>query len=136
LAKKLSKAEVLYMPPQVITPGGSPRGASCGECALRVTTLEGENCAFVHIDGTADTRISYKKGICGLYIGGDREFINNPVPTVPRSVAGYVEGRFVPTKCGGCEYYLPSPENKNYGDCAKVEGPIEFWGCCNSFEEK
>jgi hypothetical protein len=124
------------MPSQVLNPGESPTGASCGKCALRVTTHLGGECAIVYIDGTADTRVSYEKGVCGLYIGGDRELVNNPVPTVPRSVAGYIEDSGVPTHCGNCEYYSPNVETYNWGRCAKVEGGIEFYGCCNSWESK
>lgn len=125
------------MPPQVLNPGASPTGASCGACALRVTTGTGENCAFVHIDGTSDTRVSFKSGVCALYIGGDQEFINNPVATVPRSVAGYIEDdRGVPTKCGNCEYYESDLENSRTGRCSKVEGLIQFYACCNFWERK
>lgn len=125
------------MPPQVLNPGVSPQGASCGLCALRVTTNSGENCAFVHIDGTADTRVSYETGVCGLYIGGNQEYVNNPVPTIPRSVAGYIQNsRYVPTHCGNCEYYEQHLEAARTGSCKKVEGLIHFYGCCNAWEKK
>jgi hypothetical protein len=124
------------MPPQVLNPGESPTGASCGKCALRVTTYSGENCAIVHIDGTSDTRVSYEKGVCGLYIGGDSELANNPVPTVPRSTAGYLESRSVPTHCGNCEYYTASSGDSRTGECKLVEGIIEFWACCNAWESR
>jgi hypothetical protein len=126
------------MPPDVLNPGENRlKGASCGLCALRVTTGSGENCAFVYIDGSSDTRVSYSKGVCGLYIGGDREYVNQPVPTVPRSVAGYVEdNRGVPTKCGNCEYFEPALESRYAGSCKKVEGLIQFYGCCNAWERK
>ena len=134
--EKLSKSTVLYMPPTVLNPGQSPTGASCGLCALRCTTGRGEECAVVFIDGTSDTRVSYKKGVCGLYIGGERELAREPVPTVPRSVAGYYEGRDVPTHCGGCEYYESALESANTGACRKVEGLIHQFGCCNAYEKR
>jgi hypothetical protein len=125
------------MPPMVLNPGGKYHGASCASCALRVTTSHGEECSVVYIDGTADTHVSFEKGVCGLYIGGDRELINNPVPTVPRSVAGYIEdSKNVPTHCGNCEYFRGNPESRYHGSCAKVEGLIHFYGCCNAWEPK
>ena len=132
---KISKAEALYFPPTVLNPGESPTGASCGKCALRCTTRLGEECAIVFIDGTADTRVSFKKGVCGLYVGGCRELIGEPLPSVPRSVAGYYEGAGVPTHCGNCRHYQDSGDFAN-GTCAKVSGPVKFWGCSNLWEAK
>ena len=129
---KISKAAALYMPPSVLNPEGRPEGASCGKCALRITTAHGGTCSVVHIDGSSDTGVSYEKGVCGLYIGGDRELISEPVPTVPRSVAGYIESRNIPTHCGNCEYFHGTRETA--GSCEKVEGLVQFFGCCNLWE--
>jgi hypothetical protein len=132
---KLDKAAVLYMPPTVLNPGESPTGASCGKCALRCTTVKGDECAVVFIDGTADTRVNYEKGVCGLYIGGSRELVNFPVPTVPRSAAGYIESaRAVPSYCGRCEYFEGGDNPGGTASCKKVEGLVAYFGCCNLYE--
>lgn len=122
------------MPPAVLNPNQRPEGASCGACALRLIGIE-ETCAFVHKDGTADCRVSFEKGVCGLYIGGRPVGADRAMPTVSRSVAGYYEGPGVPTHCGNCEYFQSVGGESRSGTCTKVEGLVNAFGCCNFWSQ-
>ena len=135
MAEKLNKAVVLYMPPQVLNPGESPTGASCGKCMMGLKEVSA--CTIVYIDGTSRTNVDLERGVCGLYVGGGPVSVNDHkiMPTVPRSVAGYIESPGVPTHCGNCEYWQGSGESR-VGACRKVEGIINFWACCNAWEQE
>jgi hypothetical protein len=127
LKKKLDKAVVLYFPAKVL---GSNVGAHCGDCWKFIGSESGEG-KCIEVEGN----INGPHGVCGLYINGrvfDGSQPDLPVPVekIPQSVAGYVE--IGPTHCGNCEYY----EGKEFSDgpCAKVEGKVEYDGCCNQWE--
>jgi hypothetical protein len=119
---KLDKAVVLYFPAAAI---GTASGARCGRCWK---FIEGGMC--VEVEGEIDS----KRGVCGLYVEGPA-FQERPkidVTQISKKVAGYIEKG--PSHCGGCEYYGAGTAAQ--GPCAKVEGIIDFEGCCNAWEEK
>lgn len=129
--EKLDPAVVLYMPPATLNPDGRHEGARCGRCMMYMPDLKA--CTIVYVDGKKDTSVSGERGVCGLYVGGKPMKSNEthkPMPTVPRSVAGYYEGDDVPTRCGKCKYFIAEEEA-----CQKVAGKIEANGCCNAYEK-
>lgn len=129
--KKLSQYVVLYMPSAVLNPDGKPEGSRCGRCMMYLPDRKA--CTIIHKDKTKDTSVSGEHGVCGLFVGGkptNSSDAHKPMPTVPRSVAGYIEGKDVPTRCGNCKNFV-SPH-----DCTKVESPVEAFGCCNQWQEK
>lgn len=125
---KLEKAVVLYMPGKVI---GSNVGAHCGDC-WKFVGMEAGPGVCIEVEG----KIQPAHGVCGLYCNG-RVFdgvapkLPKPVKKVSKAIAGYVEEG--PTHCGGCEYYQGGA--KPVSTCEKVEGDIEYNGCCNQWEE-
>lgn len=131
---------MLYMPPDVLNPEGEHEGARCGRCMMFMPDLEA--CTIVHEDDSDSTEVSGKKGVCGLYVGGEPMESNEhhkPMPTVPRSVAGYYEGEGVPTHCGNCRYFLAvsaTGKPAERGECRKVKGTVHRFGCCNHYEVK
>ena len=119
--KKLDKAVVLYFPGKDI---GAATGARCGICWKFITSGE-----CVEVEGD----INPVRGICGLYCHGTpRTEDPEGVDRVSKEVAGYAN--VGPTHCGDCEYY-GGGEAKS-GPCEKVEGTVEYSGCCNHWEEK
>ena len=117
---KLDKAIVLYFPAPVL---GSAVGAHCGDCWKFIEGAGGSG-SCREVEG----RINAAHGICGLFVNGREE----PESKVSQKVSGYVETG--PTHCGNCEYY--GGGNGARGPCAKVEGFVEFEGCCNHWEPK
>jgi len=128
--KKLDKAVVLYMPGKVL---GSNVGAHCGDCWKFVGSETGKPGECIEVDGP----INPAHGVCGLYVNG-RVFdgVKPNLPCYPKKVskkiAGYVE--IGPTHCGNCDEKLGG--SSPVSECKKVEGEIEFLGCCNRWEEK
>lgn len=144
--EKLASSIPLYFPERVLndsTPRGSGPGARCGKCMM---AREDGKCFGVYLDedekkplNKRRSPVSLKKGVCGLYTPGKPHKVEDgdPMPTVPRSSAGYYEGEGVPTHCGNCRNYRPHKEE--VGECVKVEGiggEVEKYGCCNSWKLK
>jgi hypothetical protein len=128
--EKLDKAVVLYMPAKTL---GSNVGAHCGDCWKFVGSEGGPYGSCIEVDG----RISGPHGVCGLYVNG-RVFdgVKPNLPTevvkISKEIAGYVE--LGPTHCGNCDEKLGGDSLRS--ECKKVEGEIEFFGCCNRWEPK
>jgi hypothetical protein len=128
-AGKLDKAIVLYFGEEAL---GSKVGAHCGDCWKFVGSEAGEG-KCIEVAGP----INPAHGVCGLYVNG-RVFdgvkpeLPTPVVQITKVLAGYVEQG--PTHCGNCEYYGGTKDGK--GSCKKVAGTVEFFGCCNHWEEK
>lgn len=112
--QKIRKDAVLYFPPSAI---GERGGAHCGACFMYITTGK---CAAVVGD------IDPKNGVCGLYVNG-RPSDTGRMGTLPKRFADYTENG--PTHCGNCEYYGGGEHQE--GECEKVEGPVQYHGCCN-----
>ena len=126
---KLDKAIVLYFPAKIL---GSAVGAHCGDCWKFVGSETGPG-KCIEVEGA----INPAHGVCGLYVNG--RVFDGVKPRLPESVhqvskltAGYIEEG--PTHCGNCEYYRGYQQPR--GVCAKVEGFVEFEGCCNHWEQK
>lgn len=121
-AEKLSKQVVLYFPAKVIV---EKSGAHCGKCMMFFKDRGEGRCTVV------EGKIDGPNGVCGLYVHG-----KHSGPTmdgmIDKSVVGYIEDG-PPTQCGNCEYYVGGP---TIGICKKVEGRIEFYGCCNAWEAR
>jgi hypothetical protein len=126
---KLDKAVVLYMPASVL---GAKVGAHCGDC-WKFFGNEGGTGSCIEVAGP----INPARGVCGLYVGGrvfDGRKPNLPVPVVQvsKEIAGYVEQG--PTHCGNCDEKLGGESLRS--ECKKVAGEIEYYGCCNRWEER
>lgn len=128
-SKKIDKAVVLYMPGKVI---GSNVGAHCGDC-WKLVGSESKSAECIEVEGD----INPAHGVCGLYVNG--RVFDGAKPNFPRypkkiskKTAGYIERG--PTHCGNCEEKLGG--DSPVSECKKVEGEIEFFGCCNRWEEK
>jgi hypothetical protein len=126
---KLDKAIVLYFSDAAL---GSHVGAHCGDC-WKFIGGEGKEGKCIEVDGG----INPAHGVCGLYVNGrvfDEAKPKLPVPVVriSKQIAGYIEEG--PTHCGNCEYYKGSEDGS--GPCEKVEGTVEFFGCCNHWEKE
>jgi len=127
--EKLDKAVVLYMGDEVL---GSHVGAHCGDCWKFVGSESGTG-KCIEVDGP----INPAHGVCGLYVNG-RVFdgikpkLPEPVHRISKEIAGYVEQG--PTHCGNCDEKLGGDALTSL--CKKVEGTIEFFGCCNRWEPK
>jgi hypothetical protein len=126
---KLDKAIVLYFPADAL---GSNVGAHCGDC-WKFIGSESAPGKCIEVAGP----ITPAHGVCGLYINGrvfDGVKPNLPVPVaqISKQVAGYIEQG--PTHCGNCEYYRGTEEGS--GPCAKINGTVEYFGCCNHWESE
>jgi hypothetical protein len=126
---KLDKAIVLYFPGETL---GSKVGAHCGDCWKFIGSEAGPG-QCIEVAG----EITPAHGVCGLYVNG--RVFDGVKPKLPKSVvqiskviAGYVEQG--PTHCGNCEYYMGSFEGS--GPCKKVDGTVQYFGCCNHWEQK
>jgi hypothetical protein len=126
--RKIDKAVVLYMSAKVL---GSHVGAHCGDCWKFVGEEKGPG-ECIEVAGP----INPAHGVCGLYVNG--RVFDGIKPKLPRSVtqiskevAGYVEEG--PTHCGNCDEKLGG--DSPVSECKKVEGDIEYFGCCNRWEE-
>ena len=126
---KLEKPVVLYMPGKVL---GSHVGAHCGDCWKFIGSESGSG-KCIEVDG----EINPAHGVCGLYVNG-RVFdgvkpkLPVPVDKISKQVAGYVEQG--PTHCGNCENYRGTEDGS--GPCTEVAGTVEYFGCCNQWEQE
>lgn len=120
---KLRKVEAVYLPPGFVDKAGT----SCGTCRdfIRGTS----ECVI-----TIDPKVSGPRGTCTQYVKGTPHTYASPRQLVPKNVVGYIEGPEVPTYCGRCEYY--GDPHKSFSPCAKVEGVVQFGGCCNLYQAK
>jgi hypothetical protein len=127
--EKIDKAVVLYMPPKVL---GSNVGAHCGDCWKFIGSESGHG-RCIEVDGV----INGPHGVCGLYVNGRvfdgiKPHLPEPVTKISKEIAGYIEQG--PTHCGNCDEKLDGNAPRSL--CKKVEGEIEFFGCCNRWEPK
>lgn len=120
---KLSKVEAVYLTAAAV--GGPGLGTHCGKCRDFIV-LTGE-CMI-----TTDPKVSPSHGICTQYIHGAPHAYGVPARLISKATVGYEEGMSVPTYCGRCKYY---GGNQYAGLCAKVEGDVEYGGCCNLYED-
>lgn len=120
---KLAKQSALYFSPEEI---GDDSGARCGTCSMR---LKGgvPKCSVV-----SDPLINLDHGVSGLFLFGPAMDTKSH-EMVSKDGAGYIDIG-APTHCGNCEYFLVDDDDDLVGACAKVEGPVEFHGCCNLWE--
>ena len=119
---KLSKVEAVYLTAAQV--GGSDLGTRCGKCRdFIVLTSE---CMI-----TQTSQVSATHGTCTQYLHGAPHAAGRPLRLISKSDVGYIEGREVPTYCGRCEYYGGGEYS---GPCAKVEGDVDYKGCCNLYE--
>ena len=122
---KLSKPEAVYLSAKLI--GTEQVGAKCSKC--RDFIEKTSECLI-----TDDSKVNAEKGICTQFLRGQPYFSAKPLRIVPKEVVGYLEGEGVPTFCGQCVYY--TEHGRLSGECEKVEGKIDFGGCCNLYEFK
>lgn len=142
--EKIPKPVALYFPAKVLddnTPAGSGHGARCGKCMM--ARADGR-CFGVYLDEDEAkplkerrSPVSLTKGVCGVYTPGKPHKVEDgePMPTVPRSVAGYYEGVGVPTHCGNCTNYQRHAGGAT-GYCAEVGGQVEQYGCSNAWKHQ
>lgn len=120
MSDKLGKPIVLYMPAKLLN---NPEGGfKCGVCMMG--TSDTSECTILE-----PSNIDLEYGVCGLFVPGKNTTAKDhpPMEIVPKGVAGYSED--APTYCGVCKHFIP----KN--DCKKVNGDIDYYGCCNHWEQ-
>lgn len=123
--EKLTKAAAGYLSAKLV--GTEEVGTSCQKC--RDFIRDTSECLIVD-----DPKVSGPRGTCTQYLKGIPYYRAKPLRLVPKEVVGYIEGSDVPTFCGRCEYF--SEHGRLKGECAKVEGSIDWGGCCNVYEAK
>jgi hypothetical protein len=112
-AAKLDKAVVLYMDAATIN---KAKGAHCDDCIMYIGTEDATGrCGAVA--GAIEPL-----GVCGLYVFGEPNNFTKSGRLL-KKIAGYIPDG--PTHCGSCRYF------DGESACKKVEGVIEFGGCCN-----
>lgn len=119
---KITKVEAVYLTVDQV--GGPDLGTRCGKCRdfIQLTS----ECTI-----TIDSKVSGARGTCTQYIYGNPQKYGIPRLLISKSAVGYIEGREIPTYCGRCEYYGGT---KYEGPCARVEGDVEYGGCCNLYQ--
>lgn len=123
LASKLTKAAAGYLTAKLI--GTEQVGTFCGKCRDFIKSTS--ECLI-----TDDSKVSGPKGTCTQFLRGQPYDRAKALRLVPKEVVGYIEGEGVPTFCGQCEYY--TEHGRLAGECEKVEGKIDYGGCCNLYE--
>jgi hypothetical protein len=118
---KVSKQDAVYFTAAEV--GGPDLGTRCGKCRDFIS-LSSE-CVIL-----TDPVVSGARGTCVFYIHGSPLAAGRPRHLISKQTAGYIEGRDVPTYCGRCEYY---GGNRHDGPCEKVEGDVDYGGCCNLY---
>lgn len=114
MVEKIDKGAALYFPAEDI---GSDAGAKCGNCSQYKEQDKASGACDVVLG-----KIS-ANGVCGLFV---------PRWKVAQKVAGYIADG--PTHCGSCEYYGGGRDERS--PCAKVEGFVQFQGCCSLWQRK
>lgn len=131
---KVTKAQALYVPPEIVEAAGPDytkkfgKGACCGKCCLFVE--DEKKCVIL----TRFDNSVLPRGVCGYFAGGKpMEKAKEDGGHLTKAQAGYIESGL--TSCGDCEYIGNSPGMKR-GEhpCARVKGTIEEGGCCALFE--
>lgn len=100
-------------------------GTACNKCRDFIKSTS--ECLI-----TIDSKVSGEHGTCTQFIKGQPYDRAKPLKLVPKEVVGYIEGDDVPTYCGRCEYFTEHGRYK--GECEKVEGGIDYGGCCNLYQ--
>jgi hypothetical protein len=124
LASKLSKSAAGYLSAKLV--GTERIGTCCMKC--RDFIEKTSECLI-----TDDSKVSGPHGTCTQFLRGQPYYQAKPMRIVPKEVVGYIEDdKSVPTFCGQCSYYLE--HGRMTGGCEKVEGSIDYGGCCNLYE--
>ena len=127
MSDKLTKAQACYLPAKLVRRDGGV-GTVCGEC--RDFIQISSECILVD-----DPSVDEHHATCAYYINGTPHPYGKPLRLIPKAVAGYlVHIHAVPTYCGKCEYY--ARPGARSAECAKVEGEVEYGGCCAVYEYK
>jgi len=122
---KLSKAVAGYLSAKLI--GTEQLGTSCQKC--RDFIKSSSECLIL-----TEPKVDAEHGTCTAFLRGEPYTNAKPLKLVSKEVMGYIEGPEVPTYCGRCEYYTES--GRLSGACERVEGFVDFGGCCNIYEAK
>lgn len=122
---KISKAMAVYLPARLV--GTETPGTCCSKCRDFIKSTS--ECLI-----TIDSKVSGSNGTCTQFIKGQPYDRAKPLKLVPKEVVGYIEGDDVPTYCGRCEYFIEHGRLK--GECEKVEGVVDWGGCCNGYQAK
>ena len=123
MASKLSKSAAGYLSAKLV--GTEQIGTKCSKC--RDFIEKTSECLIL-----TEPKVSGEHGTCTQFLKGQPYYLAKPLRLVSKEVVGYIEGDDVPTYCGRCEYY--TEHGRLSGECSKVEGAIEYGGCCNVYE--
>lgn len=120
MSEKIRKEVALYLPAEFVP----PHGCTCSEC--RDFLSFSSECKVTNPSAVKP------KGVCTLFLMGKPHLAGTPLRIIPQKVVSYTdEGG---TYCGRCRYYVKP--GRPVSECAKVEGMVEFGGCCNAFEAR
>jgi len=120
---KIDKPSAGYLSARLIGTEGGP-GTKCSRCRDFIKST-GE-CLIL-----TDPQVSAEHGTCTQFLRGEPYTRAKPLRLVPKEVVGYIEGEGVPTYCGVCKYYQGT--GKYHSQCDKVEGMVDYAGCCNLY---
>jgi len=124
---KIPKVVVGYLPANQV----SPKGTSCDTCRDFIRSTS--ECTIL-----TEPSVSGRRGTCIFYILGQPHETAPPLRLIDKAVAGYIEGKEVPTFCGRCKHYEHPDRDKS--TCEGVgDSPddlVEFGGCCNAYEAR
>lgn len=131
-AKKLPQALMVYVTPEIISPGQEDKapGCRCGKC---VFFKEGVSECML----TTPAKCDAEHGVCELFLGRPKNASveGKPFGLISKEAVGYiVDKKNVPTHCGNCEYFGGEPDANGMANCWKVQGRIHENGCCNAWE--
>lgn len=122
---KIPKVQAGYIPPKNV----APEGTSCGTC--RDFISQTSECAIL-----TDPAVSAKNGTCIFYILGQPHYYIKPLRLIDNNVAGYIEGKDVPTKCARCKHY--EHPGRSRSTCEGVgdseDDLVAAGACCNFYE--
>jgi len=118
---KITKVEAVYLSAAQV--GGPDLGTRCGKCRDFIALTS--ECII-----TIDSAVSGARGTCTQYIHGQPHAYGIALHLISKESVGYIEGRDVPTYCGRCEYYGGTEYE---GPCQRVEGDVDYGGCCNLY---
>lgn len=120
MSDKISKEVALYLPARYVP----TTGCTCDRCR-----------DFIRLSSECVITIPPNVrpgGVCTLFVTGKPHEYGTPLQLIPQNVVSYTdEGK---TYCGRCKYY--EKLGRPVSPCSKVEGLVEFGGCCNAFESR
>jgi hypothetical protein len=80
-----------------------------------------------------DRRTYLRMLIASTALGGLAGCTNESGGTTPKSQVNYQDHPKRGQQCSGCQYYLPSKDGDNTGECKKVAGKIAPNGWCQLY---